>query len=427
MGRRRSTGYTGRMTTPSPQNLQKAAEAALVFTPSTPIDDEALFAGRSGQLGDLIVAAGSPGRHAILFGERGVGKTSLANILLAVLSKVAAASFATARVTCESSDTFTSVFTKLFRQITVPTASRGTGFGADPKQGALRLDQALEGRDASPDDVRLLATRTGLAFIFVIDEFDRLASDQRRRVADAIKVFSDNNVRITLVLVAVAQTVEALISDHASVERALSQVRLPRMRYQELQAVIETRLPRLGLTAEPKVVASIAHLSQGLPHFVHLLGLGASTSAILRGSTHVEVKDLLAGLVQAMRHADQSLKKGYAGATYSPRVDALFTKVLCACAMAETDSEGFFNARQVLPHLQRLHGDQATIATFTKHLDEFAGAERGLVLDKQGARRKYRYRFVNPMMKTYVLIQAVAMGDVDPSDIAYVESADVFV
>src|SRR5437016_6112758 len=51
------------------------------FSPHAPIDDEALFAGRHEIIDRLIDTVFQKGRHAILYGERGVGKTSLANIM----------------------------------------------------------------------------------------------------------------------------------------------------------------------------------------------------------------------------------------------------------------------------------------------------------------------------------------------------------
>jgi len=56
-------------------------QAGLVFTPNTPIDQRALFAGRGDQIRRIIDAVNQAGQHAILFGERGVGKTSLANVI----------------------------------------------------------------------------------------------------------------------------------------------------------------------------------------------------------------------------------------------------------------------------------------------------------------------------------------------------------
>lgn len=54
-------------------------EIATVFSPGAPIDEGELFAGRPDQIRELIDAGSQRGQHAIVFGERGVGKTSLAN------------------------------------------------------------------------------------------------------------------------------------------------------------------------------------------------------------------------------------------------------------------------------------------------------------------------------------------------------------
>ena len=48
------------------------------FTPGAPIDSRDLFAGRTRQIDKAINTIFQRGQHAIIFGERGVGKTSLA-------------------------------------------------------------------------------------------------------------------------------------------------------------------------------------------------------------------------------------------------------------------------------------------------------------------------------------------------------------
>ena len=56
------------------------------FTPGSPIDSTGLFCGRSKQTGMIIDSINFKGQHAILYGERGVGKTSLANQLFQNIS-----------------------------------------------------------------------------------------------------------------------------------------------------------------------------------------------------------------------------------------------------------------------------------------------------------------------------------------------------
>ncbi len=55
-------------------------EATEVFSPSAPVDESDLFAGRVPQLRKMIDGVFERGKHAVLFGERGVGKTSLAKV-----------------------------------------------------------------------------------------------------------------------------------------------------------------------------------------------------------------------------------------------------------------------------------------------------------------------------------------------------------
>lgn len=53
----------------------KRYEANQIFTPSAPVAIADLFAGRQRQLTQIIDAIGERGRHAILYGEPGVGKS----------------------------------------------------------------------------------------------------------------------------------------------------------------------------------------------------------------------------------------------------------------------------------------------------------------------------------------------------------------
>ena len=56
------------------------------FRPAAPVDDEALFAGRSTQMVRVDDAIQQPGQHAAIYGGRGVGKTSLAKVMVKSLN-----------------------------------------------------------------------------------------------------------------------------------------------------------------------------------------------------------------------------------------------------------------------------------------------------------------------------------------------------
>ena len=58
--------------------LELIERIAASFSPSAPIDSR-VYSGRESQIADVINACMQRGQHAVIFGERGAGKTSLVN------------------------------------------------------------------------------------------------------------------------------------------------------------------------------------------------------------------------------------------------------------------------------------------------------------------------------------------------------------
>ena len=79
-----------------------------VFTPHTPINQENLFRGRINEVQQILSTLNTPGQHVLLFGERGVGKSSLANIASNKLIKIAGKELVVKR--CSKSDSFSTIF-----------------------------------------------------------------------------------------------------------------------------------------------------------------------------------------------------------------------------------------------------------------------------------------------------------------------------
>ena len=84
-----------------------------VFTPATPISEQELFAGRAGQIDKAIDAINQRGQHAVVYGERGVGKTSLANVLSSRLVSRSGEQAIAPRVNCDATDDFSSLWRKV--------------------------------------------------------------------------------------------------------------------------------------------------------------------------------------------------------------------------------------------------------------------------------------------------------------------------
>ncbi len=71
------------MTTVSNSHFNSTPVPALneIFSPATPIRDVTAFYGRKSEVTRLNEVVAEAGMHATLYGERGIGKTSLMNIV----------------------------------------------------------------------------------------------------------------------------------------------------------------------------------------------------------------------------------------------------------------------------------------------------------------------------------------------------------
>jgi Cdc6-like AAA superfamily ATPase len=386
--------------------LALSLEAGKVFTPSAPIDERSLFAGRTEQVRKIVDAVNQKGQHAVVYGERGVGKTSLSNVLSSFLALPG--TVLSPRVNCDVTDTFDSVWKKVFARIQLNQSTRGSGFVGDLER-EYDATELFPGK-ISPDAVmRALITITrGAVPILIIDEFDRVPQEVRRALADTIKTLSDHAVAATVVLVGVAESLESLIEEHQSIERALVQIPMPRMSVPEIHQIIDTGLGRLGMTIDQAALNRISVLSQGLPHYAHLIGLYATRTALDSLSMHINEDTIDSAIGKAIEAAQQSVRVAYHKAIRSPRKDNLFADVLLACALAQTDELGEFAAQDVREPMLRITGKHYEIPSFAQHLNEFSESTRGAILRKSGTKRKFRYKFTNPLMQPYVIMQGFA-------------------
>lgn len=392
-----------------------AIEAGRIFTPATPVNEEALFAGRMDQIRKVVDAINQRGQHAIIFGERGVGKTSLSNIIASKL-RVRGTEILAPRVNCDSTDDFVSVWKKAFSQIDLISKTPAMGFQMSIFEETKKAADVV-GDEIAPDDVRRILTlmsSTRLVMI-IIDEFDRLANQTARRaMADTVKALSDNAVWATLVIVGVADSVDELIAEHQSIERALVQIQMPRMSREELHEILDKGTSRLGMTVTDDAKRRISLLSQGLPHYTHLLGLHATRAALDSGELRITPEHVDAAIAKAVGETQQSLRSAYRRAVTSPRKDNIYAHVLLACALAKTDDFGYFAAAAVRRPLSTIMRRPYDIPGFSKHLNDFCGKEKGPILRKTGVKHKFRFRFENPLMQPLIIMQGLVDRRIDP-------------
>ncbi len=377
-----------------------------VFTPAAPVSNGDLFAGRIEQMGDILMLAGQTGTHGVVYGERGVGKTSIASVMAALLTgrgRIAA------RANCDTSDSYRTIWKKVLDGIALSERRQRAGFSEDIEETVVAASAMLP-ENAGPGDVLNVLARLadiGQPVVF-LDEFDRIANRRvRTTFADTIKMLSDQAVPATIIIVGVADTVDELVSEHGSVERALVQIHMPRMSRSELEQIVRKGLSAISMDIESSGLARVTSLSQGLPHYTHLIAQHAATAAVVDGKSLLTRTHVDTAIGRAIERAQRSIVNDYHKATASPQRSTLYAEVLLATALAQGDELGFFAPADVRAPLSALMGRPYAIPSFVRHLHALSSPERGEVLQKRGQKNAWRYRFRNPLLQPYVVMHGL--------------------
>ena len=370
------------------------------FSPATAISRSVLFHGRRAIIRRLIDAVHQAGQHAIIYGERGVGKTSLANVLSDFLQPFTSEAIVSARFNCYGETTYRQIWESLFREVGLPTKEEFSPFIVSDVIDTLRRDE----------DRKL---------ILIIDEFDRIQDpDIDTLFADTIKALSDFNVDTTLIVVGVADDVDDLIEEHQSVDRCLVQIHLPRMPTDELMEIVKSGISTAGMEVSDDAVSQICTVSLGLPHYAHALGLASGRAAIDVEKLRVENRHVISAIETFVEESQQTMLREFDLATASPRRENFYFKVLMACALTPTDDLGCFRAADVREPYSHIMGQEMQIPSYGRHLHGLSEEDRGAILQRLGRPHQYRFRFSNPLMQPYVLMRGLQRKLLNLEDIA---------
>lgn len=365
------------------------AKAKQLFEPKSPVDQDRLFVGRLEQIGDLLDVVYEKGAHAIVHGERGVGKSSLANILRdRVPGQVQNLKFI--KENCRPEDSFFDLWAKVLFDFEY----EGTPVSDMLKDETRHfiVPKILETLDRSKQ------------YIFIFDEFDRITDvGTKNAIADTIKHFSDYPTNITVIVVGVGFSVSELFGAHPSIGRCCQQVKMPRMSDAEIDIIISDRIPEIGISIPDQRRAAIIDLSQGFPGFAHLIAREAILNAITRRQRSCDDADVSVAVSEGVKKAQESLQQFYKDATYSAK-ENIYAQVLLACALAHRDEMGLFSASDVKGPLAKILNKQVEFGHFARHLAAFCDDSRGPVLRKTGKPKRYQYQFIEAPLRPYIVM-----------------------
>src|SRR5271169_3021654 len=161
---------------------KKSFLLSTVFNPSAPINKEELFAGRVMEVRLVVDAINQPGQHVVLYGQRGVGKTSLGNMIPSRIYSPDADVLAP-QINCMTTDSFSDIWKRVFEEIAYQAANRKGEISLEKTERRLLKGYTGPYSDAiSPDIVRRVLSMLGEdgSVVIILDEFDKVESADAR-------------------------------------------------------------------------------------------------------------------------------------------------------------------------------------------------------------------------------------------------------
>lgn len=268
------------------------------FTPSQPIADRRLFAGRDDVLKSMIRSIEDQRLHVVIYGERGIGKTSLLHILTQAATE---ARYIVVYTSCGANSNFDDTFRAAAADIPLLYHSGFSPTGSEAEKGSTLAD-LLPPEPLSPRKFGdLCAKLTGTRVLIILDEYDRAESAAfRRDMAELIKNLSDRLGRVQLVLAGVAADLTDLIEYIPSIRRNIFALRVPKMTEAEVMQIVANGERECDLKFDPDASAFVVAVSRGLPYMASLICHHAGHAALDQGRNTVLASDVQSAVDRAV-------------------------------------------------------------------------------------------------------------------------------
>jgi Cdc6-like AAA superfamily ATPase len=263
--------------------VQLADIIATHLFPSKEIDSPDHLLGREPHLKRIARAFNSHGRNIFIFGDRGIGKTSVARTAAKLNN---CADHQHIYVPCSTYSSFTDVMQAILNEVN-KTSSRmgkkhkfglnlgyaGASVGADLEEtgtGTLARTASLA---EALDVFTYVGQRRQGRTVVVIDEFDRIKGEQDKILfAELIKNLATRNVEVRLIVCGIGTSIADLLGAHNSCGRGLEPLELDKLHHNFLHDIIKKPAAKLGVEIPRETLIRIGIISDGFPHFVHLVG-----------------------------------------------------------------------------------------------------------------------------------------------------------
>jgi Cdc6-like AAA superfamily ATPase len=323
------------------------------LTPSDTIKTPDRLFGRASTLKIIDRALNSPGRQIFIYGDRGVGKTSLA--LTAAFLHTGVENMPI-YVFCGRTSKFGEIIQAIGNNkipiqdrmepnesgggfnFSLPGGFGGIGFtGRSKTRASVNIPQTLS---EAYDVIRYVAAERRGTTMIVVDEMERIESEiERQQFAEFIKNLPELQENVRFIFCGIAQDINELLQAHPSAGRILENIKLERLHHSDLWQILTAVAQKLNIEVQQETLTRIGQISDGFPHYVHLIGeslfwsMFDDAKAVGRsGATHFK-----AGIEGALQRTEATLRAQYDKAIHKTRNTDDYEEALWALADSTAD------------------------------------------------------------------------------------------
>ena len=226
----------------------------------------------------------TPGKQIVVFGHSGSGKTSSVRNLLRK------SQYKFIRTHCESNTTFEQLILNAFDELNIFVVSGGSC----KKTASLKGDLAAEyhniksniGHEIKSEEcntyARLLPpqlTPQKLAqfmgegnIVWLIEDFHKVSSEEKVRIADVIKIFVDNAndyANSKIICIGACQSAHELIKLDPNLRTRVSEISVPLLKDEEIEKIIVNGFSLLNVVPTRSLVEKLVYYSDRLGASAH--------------------------------------------------------------------------------------------------------------------------------------------------------------
>jgi AAA+ ATPase superfamily predicted ATPase len=276
------------------------------FNPSSPIEDPMRMVGREYEIGEFKKSLLSVGTQVIITGPRGIGKTSLINV---VSSAMANESDTECRIhKCSQDDLYENIMFSFIDQTdlnekTVKESQKSID-EIDGKVKALLFEGGVKNHSEKTIDSESILPKKitpqliskyfkNKNYLLIIDEFDRIENQTTKNlIAETLRYFADYGSESNLVICGIDIALQNFFNLHLSNLRSTTVLSLNKLESIDLLKIIDFGASKIEIKFDEVVKRLIVWFSDGLPFFTHYLAKELSMNAMELGKKNITLDDL---------------------------------------------------------------------------------------------------------------------------------------